>query len=117
MADKRTGGEEGRDEKLLSLKSWCQRELSLLLKSTIDSYLLDYLFEIEVEKDLIEYLQEMMVSETLRTKAFVDEFIFRWKQLYIKECTTEGNRAGDLYGDHVNLYSQAQETHPKVGVA
>lgn len=107
MTDNRVGGE--RDEDLLStLKSWCQRELSKLLKSALESDLLDYLLGIEVEKDLTEYLQDMMGPETMHTKAFMEEFLYRWKQLYTK--VEFDKREDDLDGDH-------QETQPNVGVA
>lgn len=66
---------------LEKLRSWCQSELSVLLCSPVENELMDYLLNIESEKDLVEYLEDMVGPETTSSKAFTLEFVRRWKQL------------------------------------
>lgn len=105
--------EGGREELLSALRSWCQRELSRLLKSTVESDLLDYLLDIGGEKDLVEYLQDMVGPETMHTKAFTEEFLLRRNQLHAKVKSTPSRTTRDNMDelvrqdrDHMILYSQ-----------
>lgn len=79
-----------------SFRLWCQKELSNHLQLTVDDGLLDYLLAIETEKDLKEYLTDLIGEETSQTGLFIKEFIRHW-QLQL-ETTPFG--AGELKEAH-----------------
>lgn len=47
----------------LSFEVWCQRELSRLLQSQVDSEQVQYLLSIKGRKDLKEYLDGLLGTE------------------------------------------------------
>lgn len=64
-----------------SLVSWCRRELSRALGSAVEDDLLDYLVSMEGEKDVREYLQDVLISNNLEPAevgVFIKEFFRHW---------------------------------------
>ena len=60
--------------------SWCQKELSKVLQSTVEEDLLSYLMSMEVEKDVKEYLQDLLNGqEATQVDVFLDEFFRHWR--------------------------------------
>ncbi len=64
-----------------NFRSWCQKELSKLIKDDIEDDLMDYLLSIESDKDVKEYLHDMLtpVAETRATRSFIEEFFRHWR--------------------------------------
>lgn len=63
-----------------SFRQWCHKELSKILHSSVEDALLDYLLAIEVEKDMREYLQDLLGGESSKqTQEFMLEFFRHWR--------------------------------------
>ena len=63
-----------------SFRQWCHKELSKILHSNVEDALLDYLLSIEGEKDMREYLQDMLGGESSKqTQEFILEFFRHWR--------------------------------------
>ncbi len=62
-----------------SFKQWCHRELSRILDYSVDDDLLDYLLCSEGEKDMREYLRDILGEDTKRAQVFMHEFFRHWK--------------------------------------
>ncbi len=62
-----------------SFKQWCLKELSKILHSSVEDDLLEYLLSIEGEKDLREYLQDLLGDDTKQAQVFIQEFLRHWK--------------------------------------
>lgn len=62
-----------------SFKHWCHRELSRILGYNVDDSLLDYLLSIEGERDMKEYLQDILGEDTKRAEVFMHEFFRHWQ--------------------------------------
>lgn len=59
--------------------SWCRKELSRALGSVVEDDLLDYLVSMEGEKDVREYLQDMLNQlEAAEIQVFMNEFFRHW---------------------------------------
>lgn len=60
--------------------SWCGKELSKVLQSTVEEDLLIYLMSMEVEKDVKEYLQDLLSGqEATQVEVFLTEFLRHWR--------------------------------------
>lgn len=66
---------------LKEFQSWCQKELSRILCSNVSDDLLSYFLSIETEKDLREYLQDLLGDhkETDQSQLFLNEFFRHWR--------------------------------------
>lgn len=62
-----------------SFRLWCQKELSAHFHLIVEDELLDYLLTIETEKDLREYLEDLVGEETSHTVLFIKEFLRHWQ--------------------------------------
>ncbi len=73
--------------------------------STVEDEFLDYLLNIESEKDLMEYVDDMVGSNTSKEKSFSTELVRRWNQLQhsLSKSEAEVETAAPLqsYNDHV----------------
>lgn len=62
-----------------AFKQWCARELSKILNSSVEDALLDYLLSIEGEKDMREYLHDIVGDSTKQAQTFMQEFFNHWQ--------------------------------------
>lgn len=61
--------------------SWCRKELSKALHSPVEDDLLAYLVSMEAEKDVREYLHDLLSAsdvETVEVDVFMKEFFRHW---------------------------------------
>lgn len=61
-----------------SFQSWCQKELTRLLGFPVGDDLFDYLVSIETKKDVKEYLEELLGTDSKASRDFQMEFFKRW---------------------------------------
>lgn len=61
-----------------SFESWCQKELSRLLKFQVGDDLITYLLSMETEKDIREYIQDLLGNGTKQANDFQREFFKFW---------------------------------------
>ncbi|XP_064390454.1 activating signal cointegrator 1-like [Halichondria panicea] len=71
-------GKTSQDKKP-SFDVWCQRELSRLLKSQVDSEQVQYLLSMELRKDVQEYLEGLLGTENRAVQNFLRDFFRRWR--------------------------------------
>ncbi len=90
----------------VDLVSWCRKELSKTLHTDVEDSLLDYLMSMATEKDIREYLQDLMSGvDTTQINAFMNEFFRHWcpPQPHLLETTPLSGEAGGL------LFKQSRE--------
>lgn len=62
-----------------SFASWCRTELSKALGSPVEDALLDYLISMRVEKDVREFLEDLLSDlKTAEVEIFMKEFFRHW---------------------------------------
>ena len=61
-----------------AFKSWCKKELTRLLGFPVGDELIEYLLAIETEKDVKEYLDELLGTENKVSRDFQTAFFGRW---------------------------------------
>lgn len=112
---------DSRERFLSNMRSWCKNELSQLLGSAVENELLDYLLSIESERDLLEYVEDMVGSESASGIAFSTELVRRWKQLQNsfpervqEEIVDSVSLSEEASGDHMT--SSKQEVQVSKGV-
>ncbi len=75
-------GKTSRDKKP-SFDVWCQRELSRLLKSQVDSEQVQYLLSMELRKDVQEYLEGLLGTEVVPLKEIDISMVSLYISYYI----------------------------------
>lgn len=61
-----------------AFESWCQKELTELLGFPVGDDLIEYLLSIENERDVKEYLHELLGSDKKASRDFQTAFFSRW---------------------------------------
>lgn len=61
-----------------AFEAWCQKELTRLLGFPVGDDLIEYLLAIETEKDVKEYLDELLGAEKKASHDFRTAFFGRW---------------------------------------
>lgn len=59
-------------------ESWCQKQLTQLLGFPVGDDLVEYLLSIETQKDVKEYLNDLLGTDEKASRDFQNEFFIRW---------------------------------------
>ena len=68
-----------RNEEPFAFELWCQKELSRLLKFQVGEDLVQYLLSMETEKDVREYIQDLLGVSSKEVSDFQREFFRHWR--------------------------------------
>lgn len=61
-----------------AFEAWCQKELMRLLGFPVGDDLVEYLLSIEAEKDVKEYLDDLLGTDKKASRDFQRDFFSRW---------------------------------------
>ena len=61
-----------------AFEAWCQKELTRLLGFPVGDDLVEYLLSIEAEKDVKEYLDDLLGTDKKASRDFQRDFFSRW---------------------------------------
>ena len=61
-----------------AFEAWCQKELTRLLGFPVGDDLVEYLLSIEAEKDVKEYLDDLLGTDKKTSRDFQRDFFSRW---------------------------------------